>query len=403
MIDKNISISDTHNHSVHINRLQLDICFGVKNSFLGGFAGAPRVFRESFIVGVVNKCYKSFRKSNFFHNFTSNIFSFCVAKQYLKKSNSTSMIRLLFLVTILALFSNCTSTKNIQTSKVNVDSIVNAEKLKLTQKHESEIREYQKHLEELTSSGVTFVVDSCPERDLLPLLLDSTGKANYEKMLLENKIKSLSNKVTISEKGLITAEGNISSAYFSKSVLENELQRSERTIDSMQIELDSSHARLIRVETEKTKVVKRKPVFGGYAMTFGAGAFCMLLFLWWFNTKRKAKSTIMNKVTVFILSAFMLTSCDSHDKPTDNISFGQAWGYSFGLGAYWIWLILAVAALLVGGYLLKKVHAAGKWSGGHTAIVAVLVALVFAALLATPASIAANTTVEQAARGVYIR
>jgi hypothetical protein len=221
--------------------------------------------------------------------------------KYIKKMSVSMHIKYtLFAGIIFTLLLSCSSTKNVQTSHVNVDSIVNAEKLKLTQKHESEIREYQKHLEELTSSGVTFVVDSCPERDLLPLLLDSTGKANYEKMLLENKIKSLSNKVTISEKGLITAEGNISAAYFSKSVLEKELQRSERTIDSMQIELDSSHSRLTRVETEKTKQVKRKPVFGGYAMTFGAGALCMLLFLWWFNTKRKAKSTIMNKVTVFI-------------------------------------------------------------------------------------------------------
>jgi hypothetical protein len=314
-----------------------------------------------------------------------------------------SLCTILVAIAVTLLFS-CTSTKNIQTSKVNVDSIVNAEKLKLTQKHESEIREYQKHLEELTSSGVTFVVDSCPERDLLPLLLDSTGKANYEKMLLENKIKSLTARVTISEKGMITAEGPIKEARFTASRLQTELQRSERTIDSMQVELDSSHSRLTRVETEKTKVVKRKPVFGGYAMTFGAGALCMLLFLWRFNTNRKAKSTIMNKVTVFILSAMMLTSCDSHDKPTDNISFGQAWGHAATAGGYWVGVILALLLCGAGGYFLKRnYNKTQNWSGGHSAIAVVILALLLVAILVPPASIAANTTVEQAARGVYIR
>lgn len=213
-------------------------------------------------------------------------------------------------VTIL-LFS-CTSTKNIQTARVNVDSIVAAEKLKLTQKHESEIKEYQKHLEEMTSSGVTFLVDSCPERDLLPLLLDSTGKANYEKMKLEEKIRSLTAKVKISSKGDIEAEGPIKAAYFSKSLLEKELQRAERTLDSMQVELDSSHARLTRVEATKDKQVKRKSLFGSYAMVFGGGALCMLLFLWWFNKKKK----IVNAAAAVIACVFLFSCSKRVSSPS---------------------------------------------------------------------------------------
>lgn len=99
-----------------------------------------------------------------------------------------------------------------------------------------------------------------------------------------------------------------------------------------------------------------------------------------------------------------LTSCDSHSAPTDNISFGKAWSYAWTLPAYYIWVIIAVVGGALAGYFLKKDYEKkGGWNGLHTVIMIVIVVAFFAALLAAPAGIAANTTVEQASRGVYIR
>lgn len=109
----------------------------------------------------------------------------------------------------------------------------------------------------MTSSGVTFVVDSCPERDRIYALLDSTGKANYDKMRLEERLKSLSNKVTISEKGAITAEGNIKAAYFTNSKLQEENYRKDLQIDSLHREIDSNNVKYNRLAETKSQVVKK--------------------------------------------------------------------------------------------------------------------------------------------------
>lgn len=165
-----------------------------------------------------------------------------------------------FLPILFIMFlASCRVTRDTTVRNENTDSVYNHVKDSMTAIHKKEIETYQKHIEELSSSGVTFTVDSCPERDAVLQLLDSAGRANYEKALLQDKIKSLTNKVTISEKGVITAEGQIKSAYFSKSLLQDELRRSELTIDSLHREIDSSNARLSRnVNVKETVVTKTR-------------------------------------------------------------------------------------------------------------------------------------------------
>lgn len=110
------------------------------------------------------------------------------------------------------------------------------------------------------------------------------------------------------------------------------------------------------------------------------------------------------KYLLFILCSFVLFSCDSHSAPSDNISFGQAWKYAWTLPGYYLPLIAVVLLSAVLGFFLKKDYEKqGGWTGVHIAILAAIVIGFAAALLAAPASIAANTTIEQAARGVYIR
>jgi hypothetical protein len=111
------------------------------------------------------------------------------------------------------------------------------------------------------------------------------------------------------------------------------------------------------------------------------------------------------KYILSIASLFLLASCGgAGEKPTDNITFGQAWKYAWSLPAYWVWVVIALVGGIAVAYFLRKDYQKKQnWSGGHMGVLVVAVALILAAFLATPASIAANTTVEQAARGVYIR
>ncbi len=165
-----------------------------------------------------------------------------------------------FMLLVLALTS-CRTVKHIESTRVNTDSLVNSVKDSMSEVHSKETTELRWMIEEMTSSGVTFTVDSCPERSLILGLLDSTGKANYEKMMLERKIKDLTNKVTISEKGMITAEGNIKSAFFTSGKLQEELFRNELTIDQFVKTNDSLRVELNKAIEEKTKHVVKKSGF----------------------------------------------------------------------------------------------------------------------------------------------
>lgn len=167
-------------------------------------------------------------------------------------------IHILFTLIIAGLlFSSCRVSRNIQTSSVNVDSVFSHVKDSMEQVRIREVTDLRRMIEEMTSSGVTFVVDSCPERERIYALLDSAGKANYDKMRLEEKLKSLSNKVTISEKGAITAEGNIKAAYFTNSKLQEEIYRSEVTIDKLTQTNDSLTTQLTKAIKEKDKQVEK--------------------------------------------------------------------------------------------------------------------------------------------------
>lgn len=173
-------------------------------------------------------------------------------------------MKLLLLISTILLLASCRTTKHIATTSVNTDSVVTHVKDSMSEIHSKETTELRKMIEEMTSSGVTFVVDSCPEREIMSEFkqsLNEEGRAKVEaiieKYLLEERVKSLSNKVTISERGAITAEGNIKAAYFTSKKLQEELYKSELTIDQLTAEKDTMSARLTRSELTKVKDVKR--------------------------------------------------------------------------------------------------------------------------------------------------
>lgn len=109
-------------------------------------------------------------------------------------------------------------------------------------------------------------------------------------------------------------------------------------------------------------------------------------------------------MVMFIFAAMFLMSCGGAGKePTDLITFGTAMSHCFSTTSYIVWLVIGSAVLAVDVvYCLRKYNSGDLDSGAITWRIVIGLAIFLACLLARPAEIAANTTVEQAARGAWI-
>src|SRR5688572_19142613 len=202
------------------------------------------------------------------------------------------MKHLLYITTLLLFLSSCRTVRESSSTKVNIDSLSTHIRDSMTRVLSSESSELRRMIDEMTSSGVTFVtVDSCPERDLILNLLDSAGKERYKAIMLEEKVKQLSSKVTISEKGVITAEGQIKAAYFTSSRLENELLRVEKTNDSLRHVISTDSSRYALQITEDTS--KKKTSTFPWWMVWAAGAAGIVL--GWIARWRLTKSRFIGR------------------------------------------------------------------------------------------------------------
>ena len=84
-----------------------------------------------------------------------------------------------------------------------------------------------------------------------------------------------------------------------------------------------------------------------------------------------------------------------------DIPFGRAWAHCFTHPAYIVVALIALVALLASAYFCKKSY--DKTGNQWLLLVVLLFFGLFAgALLGKPAEVAANTTTEQANRGVFI-
>lgn len=112
----------------------------------------------------------------------------------------------------------------------------------------------------------------------------------------------------------------------------------------------------------------------------------------------KLKDIIIGMVLILFFG-----SCGVNTNPSDNITFGQAFSHCASTLSYWLWLIPLGIVMLTGWYFTWRAYSNDQeWTTGKTLICFGLFALFMVSLFMMPAEIAANTTVEQAARGVFI-
>jgi tryptophan-rich sensory protein len=86
----------------------------------------------------------------------------------------------------------------------------------------------------------------------------------------------------------------------------------------------------------------------------------------------------------------------------ENISFLEALKHCATTGSYWLWLIVGIVIFVAGVISLKVSYEKEGWSSGKSGISLLLIAILLAAFAYRPSEISANTTKDQAARGVYI-
>lgn len=107
----------------------------------------------------------------------------------------------------------------------------------------------------------------------------------------------------------------------------------------------------------------------------------------------------MKKLILFSLFAILLMSCGGAGKaPTDYITFGTAFGHVAKSFSYWLFILLASVPLI--SYIYAA--ASGKIDRFNLLLLFLFVTLFAFSIFFRPCEIAANTTVEQAARGAWI-
>ena len=112
----------------------------------------------------------------------------------------------------------------------------------------------------------------------------------------------------------------------------------------------------------------------------------------------------MKKLILFSLLAIFLMSCGGAGTlPTDNITVGQAFNHVSQYFSYWVWIIPASILLTVGVFLIIKRYRDCEINGWQVAMYFFITLTInLCVWLIRPCDVAANTTVEQAARGVFI-
>lgn len=111
-------------------------------------------------------------------------------------------------------------------------------------------------------------------------------------------------------------------------------------------------------------------------------------------TKRKGTNAV---ILLFITIA--LASCGGNGVvPDDYISWGQAFDHVSKSFSYWLFILLAAAPMVYYVWSVVK----GKVETFSLPLMFVFLVLIALAIFMRPSEVAANTTVEQAARGVFI-
>jgi len=165
------------------------------------------------------------------------------------------------LIILLAFLTSCHVSKNIQTEKVNVDSIVNTVSKKWQKSIDSLNVEYNRHLSELTNIGATFT--PCPPAvvpDSVVKMLDSAAQWRIMLWQRDNKIQALNTKLKVNADGSFETTQQVTSLQIAKSRTEDENIALRHSNTVLAAQLDSAQTELKKEQESKSKVVEKKVI-----------------------------------------------------------------------------------------------------------------------------------------------
>lgn len=160
-------------------------------------------------------------------------------------------------ISVMFMFMSCHVSRQIQTSHSQSDSLVTRVRDSIKQVVNHLEFEHEQQIRQITASGVTFNPTPCPDLSAIRASLDSMGKINFDNAVMKDSLKMLRNKVSIDRNGAIKAEGAITAAYRTNSMITEENTRLAKINDSLWVVHDSDVFKLHKVADVKTLVVKK--------------------------------------------------------------------------------------------------------------------------------------------------
>lgn len=96
----------------------------------------------------------------------------------------------------------------------------------------------------------------------------------------------------------------------------------------------------------------------------------------------------------------LFSSCDKGIAPNDEVGVAAAFGHVTTTGSYWVGIGIALVICAAIAFAMFKAYQKG--GDINITFIAVIVAIMMFAILMRPCELGVNTSVEQAARGVWI-
>lgn len=85
------------------------------------------------------------------------------------------------------------------------------------------------------------------------------------------------------------------------------------------------------------------------------------------------------------------------------ISLGQAFAHCASTTSYWVWIAIVLAFIAIGSFIMWKVSKTTEINGFVKIIVVfAFLAALFLSVFMRPCDVAANTSIEMAAKGHYL-
>jgi hypothetical protein len=294
--------------------------------------------------------------------------------------------------------SSCSTSKDVFKSEQSKDSTVERELRDSLHLLKKERDTFKQQLDEAQYMTAEFDKTKCP--DIKPpkcpdfAIPDSVTRYVNE---LKDALAGMNNKVKRYADGSIEYQGRISK--LTASSFKNQMLLVEKDIEIDSLRRVTQKEKIVYVDRVVTKEVHKKSSFLSQWWLFPAGMLFMLLIIYRKRIFSLFKIGTMKNLIVFALCSMFLISCGgAGQKPDDYITFGQAWNHVSESGAYWVWVGISGALLL--GYILGV--AFGKIEELKLPLLGLLIGFLAFCLFMRPCEVAANTTVEQAARGVFI-